>query len=145
LTTYFPDINVWVALSVERHVFCPAAKSWFSSLHDEELNFCRVTQMGFLRLLTNPHVMKDEVMNPGEAWQAYRLLRSDERINYAAEPKELSEEWAIFTEGKKISPNLWTDAYLCAFAQSAGLILVTFDANIPVRHNVQLLVLKGIS
>jgi predicted nucleic acid-binding protein len=92
LTTYFPDINVWVALSAERHVFCLAAESWLSSIQDEKLSFCRITQMGFLRLLTNPHVMKDEVMNPDEAWQAYRLLRSDERISYAAEPKGLSEE-----------------------------------------------------
>ena len=89
--------------------------------------------------------MKDEVMNPGEAWQAYRLLRSDERIRYAAEPKEFSEEWTIFTEGKKTSPNLWTDAYLCAFAHAARATLVTFDAKIPARRDVPLLVLRGTS
>ncbi len=84
-------------------------------------------------------------MNPGEAWRAYRFLRSDERITYAAEPKEFSEEWAAFTEGQKTSSNLWTDAYLCAFAHSARATLVTFDAKIPATHGVRLLVLKGTS
>ncbi len=124
--TYLPDVNVWIALSAERHMFCLAAKNWFGSLNDEKLSFCRVTQMGFLRLLTNPHVMKDEVMNPGDA-------------------RELSEEWTTFTEGKKTSPNLWTDAYQCAFAHAARATLVRFDAKIPTRLDVPLLVLRGIS
>ncbi len=103
--------------------------------------FSRLTPLGFLRLLTNKHVMREEVMTPDGAWQAYRVLRSDRRIGYMAEPTGLPETWNAFTEGPLSSPNLWTDAYLCAFAYAARLTLVTFDAKIPAREGVNCLVL----
>lgn len=99
--------------------------------------------MGFLRLLTNKHVMQEEVMSPDQAWQTYRALRSDWRIRYLAEPIELAELWHSFTLGRATSPNLWTDAYLCAFVHAAGLTLVTFDAKIPKRPDVSCVVLDG--
>jgi hypothetical protein len=52
-------------------------------------------------------------------------------IGYPAEPNELPETWQAFNEGPLSSPNLWTDAYLCAFANAARLTLVTFDKKIP--------------
>src|ERR1039457_2425443 len=116
--TYLPDVNVWIALAAERH-----------------------TQLGFLRLLTNTHVMQEEVMRPQEAWQAYRALRLDRRIGYFAEPNELPETWAAFTEGSLRSPNLWSDAYVSAFVLAARLTLVTFDAKIPARSDVSCVLL----
>src|SRR5713226_509068 len=89
--TYLPAVNVWIALAAERHTLHRAARHWFSNLQDEELAFCRLTQLGFLRLLTNKHVMQEEVMRPDEAWQAYRVLRLDRRIGYLSEPNELSD------------------------------------------------------
>jgi toxin-antitoxin system PIN domain toxin len=72
-----PDVNVWIALAAEKHVHHSAARRWFSSRTEEKLAFCRFTQVGFLRLLTNRHVMQEEVMSPGQAWAAYHILRSD--------------------------------------------------------------------
>lgn len=89
--------------------------------------------------------MLEEVMSPNEAWNAYRVLRSDRRVGYLPEPHELPETWQAFTEGSLSSPNLWTDAYLCAFANAARLTLVTFDAKVPTRENVNCLVLRGSS
>jgi uncharacterized protein len=143
--TYLPDVNVWIALAAELHTHHRVARHWFSNLQDEKLAFCRITQLGFLRLLTNKHVMQGEVMSPNEAWQAYRILRLDRRIGYAAEPNELPETWQAFTEGPLTSPNLWTDAYLSAFANAARLTLVTFDAKIPAREDVRCLLLSGSS
>jgi predicted nucleic acid-binding protein len=99
--------------------------------------------MGFLRLLTNKHVMQEEVVRADQAWETYRALRSDWRIGYLAEPIELAELWHSFTLGRATSPNLWTDAYLCAFVHAAGLTLVTFDSKIPKRPDVSCLVLAG--
>src|SRR5712692_4348972 len=141
--TYLPDVNVWIALAAERHTLHRAARHWFSNLRDEKLAFCRLTQLGFLRLLTNKHVMQDEVMRPDEASEAYRVLRLDRRIGYLAEPSELPETWQPFTEGPPNSPNLWTDAYLCIFAHAARLTLVTFDAKIPTREDVSRILLTG--
>jgi len=138
---YLPDVNVWIALAAEKHILHGAAMHCFSNLQDRRLVFCRLTQMGFLRLLSNPHVMQEELMTPGGAWQAYRLLRSDQRIGYLPEPDHLGETWDGFTQGRSKSSNLWTDAYLCAFAQAAGLTLVTFDAKIPAREGLSCLLL----
>jgi toxin-antitoxin system PIN domain toxin len=98
--TYLPDVNVWIALAAERHTHHRVARMWFSNLQDKKLAFCRITQLGFLRLLTNKHVMLEEVMSPGEAWQAYRDMRLDRRIGYLAEPNELAEMWQAFTDGR---------------------------------------------
>ena len=143
--TYLPDVNVWIALAAERHAHHRVARQWFSNLQDEKLAFCRLTQLGFLRLLTNKHVMQEEVMSPDSAWQAYRGLRLDRRIGYLTEPNELLEMWQAFTEGLLSSPNLWTDAYLCAFAHAARLTLVTFDAKIPIREDVNCILLGASS
>ena len=140
--TYLPDVNVWIALAAERHTHHRVARHWFGNLPDEKLTFCRVTQLGFLRLLANRHVMQEEVMSPDEAWQAYGALRLDRRVGFALEPNELPETWQAFTAGPRTSPNLWTDAYLCAFAHAAQLTLVTFDAKIPSREDVSCLLLR---
>jgi toxin-antitoxin system PIN domain toxin len=141
--TYLPDVNVWIALAAERHIHHRVARHWFNNLRDERLAFCRITQMGFLRLLTNKHVMQEDTRNPDEAWQAYRILRLDRRIGYMAEPNELPEVWEFFTQSQLTSPNLWTDAYLCAFTHAARLTFVTFDTKIPAWKDVSCLVLGG--
>ena len=43
----------------------------------------------------------------------------------------LGEVWQGFTAKKMVSPNLWKDAYLCAFAKAMGFSLVSFDKRIP--------------
>ena len=48
----FPDINVWVALTYERHVHHLLAHDWLADASDDvRLLFCRFTQLGLLRLL----------------------------------------------------------------------------------------------
>jgi hypothetical protein len=63
----------------------------------------------------------------------------DEKLVFCrmAEPNALHEVWAFFIESRLTSPNLWTDAYLCAFT------LVTFDTKIPAWKGVSCLVLGG--
>jgi uncharacterized protein len=56
----FPDVNVWLALTHSRHAQHTNTARWFGSLTDEKLVFCRLTQIGLLRLLTNHTVMQDE-------------------------------------------------------------------------------------
>ncbi len=69
----FPDINVWLALSYQRHIHYPSARGWFERLEDDsQVCFCRFTQLGLLRLLTTGAVMgEDKVLSRAEAWVVY--------------------------------------------------------------------------
>jgi hypothetical protein len=66
----FPDINVWVALTLEGHVHHTTAATWFTELPPEvRLAFWPFTPLGLLRLLTAAVVMGDEVMTQPQAWE----------------------------------------------------------------------------
>jgi uncharacterized protein len=80
----FPDVNVWLALTYEGHVHHIAAKRWFEPLDDEvRLFFCRVTQLGLLRLLTTEAVMGGaEVLSQSAAWSAYDGWFRDDRVTF---------------------------------------------------------------
>jgi toxin-antitoxin system PIN domain toxin len=124
----FPDVNVWFALTHSRHVHHEIAASWFQRI-EQTMFFCRFTQLGLLRLLTQEKIMGIDVMNQRQAWQAYRRWFEDSRIEFHREPEvpefeSLFEQWS---SRPRPSPKLWADAYLAAFARAAGLTLVTFD------------------
>jgi hypothetical protein len=105
------------------------AKSWMDGGGgDDGLVFCRVSQLSFLRLLTNPAVMRNEVCTTDEAWRAFDTTMTDRRFFFMDEPKGLPVKLRAFTQGYPFSPKLWQDAYLAAFAVAGNLQLVTFDA-----------------
>jgi toxin-antitoxin system PIN domain toxin len=122
-----PDVNVWLALTFDSHVHHPAAKNWFDNLTNDVCLFCRLTQLGFLRLATNAAVFGPHALTMAEAWQQYDTLRSDVRIAFADEPSGLEPVWRGFTQHRSFSPHVWNDAYLAAFAQTGGYRIVTFD------------------
>ena len=124
--TCLTDVNVWVALAAERHEHHSRARAWFYSLGEEEAVFCRVTQMGFLRLLTSRAVMGEDALDPLDAWQRYRYLRLDWRVSFSSEPAGLEQAWVdLMATGR--GARSWTDAYLAAFAMGHGYTLVSFD------------------
>jgi hypothetical protein len=124
----FPDINVWVALTHGRHVHHLVAHDWFETLGaDIRLCFCRVTQLGLLRLLTAEAVMGDEVLHQADAWRVYDRWFADDRVTFLEEPPALERRFRALTRGKQASPKAWADSYLSAFAETGQLTLVTFD------------------
>ncbi len=127
LTTFLPDVNVWLALASRRHIHATVCGSWLNSLESGEVVFCRVTQMGLLRLLTHESVMGSDVLSSREAWRVYRTMLADERIQFVPEPFTLEQEWRKLTMQDRPAPKIWTDAYLVAFARDAGMQLVTLD------------------
>jgi predicted nucleic acid-binding protein len=62
-----------------------------------------------------------------DAWSCYDALRGDERTGFVAEAAGLERLWREYASSRTYSPKVWTDAYLAAFASSAGLTMVTFD------------------
>ncbi len=125
----FPDINVWVALTYDRHVHHISARKWFESLASTaRLFFCRLTQLGLLRLLSVPAVMgPDQAKSQLEAWGAYDQWLQDERIEFLDEPAGIETQFRALTRSLHASPKNWADSYLAAFAQASRLTVVTFD------------------
>lgn len=125
----FPDVNVWLALTYERHVHHSAAKKWFESLDESvRLFFCRITQLGLLRLLTTEAVMgREEVMGQAAAWEAYGSWLRDDRVSFLAEPPGLEDTFRTMSHLRRPAPKDWADSYLAAFALVSDLTLVTFD------------------
>jgi toxin-antitoxin system PIN domain toxin len=123
------DVNVLLALATDRHPHCAAAAAWMETLDAGQAVVCRVAQSGLMRLLNNPAVMQDEVLDTTRCWAVWRGFLQDERVQFAlTEPPGLDEAFERFTRDHPFSPKLWTDAYLAAYAVTAQLQLATFDA-----------------
>lgn len=138
----FPDVNVWLALTWEGHVHHLAARNWFESLPQvARLFFCRITQLGLLRLLSTPAVMGKEVLSQSEAWKAYDRWMEDVRISFLAEPPQLEEHFRALSRIPRPAPKNWADSYLAAFAKASDLSLVTFDRALG-RQATQALLLE---
>ena len=137
----FPDINVWVALTYERHVHHITARNWFERLAPSaRLFFCRLTQLGLLRLLSAPAVMGvDQAKSQQDAWKAYDRWLEDDRVDFLDEPGGLDTEFRALTQSPQASPKDWADSYLAAFAHASRLTVVTFDRAFQSKADVVLL------
>jgi hypothetical protein len=138
---FLPDVNVWLAIAADGHFHHRDAMAWFETIVTGDAAFCRVTQMGLLRLLTNTHAMHEDVLSQKEAWQVFDRLREDERVTYLAEPEGIEREWRGVTQHHGSGNNLWTDAYLHAFAAIRQTVVVTFDRTFAKSGGGQPLVL----
>ncbi len=126
-----PDTNLWLALSLSRHSHHQAAKAWLDEENDPgSIAFCRATQQSFLRLMTTAEVLAvygNKPLSNAEAWAAYEAFAADDRIIFCPEPVGLEAAWRKLTARRTSSPKLWMDAYLAAFAITAGAELITID------------------
>lgn len=132
-TLNFLDANVWLALIWDRHEHAQSARSWFEEAEEESFLFCRFTQLTVLRLLTTGSIMGSDVRTMKSAWTIWDALASDDRIGFLSEPEELEPRFRKQSQLASASPKVWADAYLLAFAQTAGVTLVTFDRAFAAR------------
>ncbi|HUB52242.1 MAG TPA: TA system VapC family ribonuclease toxin [Terracidiphilus sp.] len=124
----FLDLNVWLALSYENHSNNEIAMAWFKKLDAATaLIFCRHTQLGLLRLLSTQAVMKQDAMSEEQCWKVYDSWIESGVAFLAQEPPGLESAFRLRTKEKAPSAKQWADGYLAAFAEAAGLTLVTFD------------------
>ena len=127
------DVNVWLAAAWARHRHHSVAKGWFDR-EEDELAFCRVTQMALLRLLTNPAITGRDVLSRRRAWDVVDGLMADSRVRFLSEPDSLVALWVTFSKRDDHDHLLWTDDYLAAFAQGANAELVTLDRVFRSRY-----------
>jgi toxin-antitoxin system PIN domain toxin len=130
MSSFFPGLNVWLALSVEDHGHSAAAWSWMNLLsRQSRIIFCRYTQIGLLRLLTNPAVMGEQTLTLRKAWSLYDRWLADPRVDFYPEPREVDAEFRRVSEPFSNKPaSKWIgDGWLLASSNGLQSTLVTFD------------------
>jgi len=122
------DVNVLIALLEPGHDFFLTAQQWFKSSGKEDWGVCPLTEIGFIRITTNPSFY------PGPRTHeeaTFILAELAKRPGYRYWP--LTENWLTLTAplAARISGHQQiTDAYLLGMAIKEGGVLVTFDRGI---------------
>ncbi len=141
MTSCFPDINVWLAIVVERHAFNRAASAWWNQDRSDAVGFCRFTQLGLLRHLTSTATMKGNPLTNREAWEVFETLQTDARVCFFPEWPALDGLLKDYSDIPQAACNVWGDAYLAAYASVNEATLVTFDKGFS-RYPVKTLILE---
>jgi uncharacterized protein len=128
----FPDVNVWLALASHEHVHSAVARRWWNS-HEGGMAFCRISQLGLLRLLTTAAVMGNKPLSLDRSWQIYDELLADDRVVFVYDRPEIEVAFRARAVGRAASPKVWGDAWMLAMANAAGGVLVTFDKVLRAR------------
>lgn len=139
---YLADVNVWIALVYGQHVHHRLARRWFEGLPAEGVLFCRLTQLGFLRLLTTRPVMGADTVSQREAWKCYDQTMLDSRVGFLPEPPNVEAALRTLTQSAEASRRVWSDAYLAAVASVAGLAIATLDQGFRAIKGVDVTVLQ---
>ncbi len=128
MTDSLPDVNVLLALAWPNHQFHRPARRWFAE-HEGAWRTCAITQLGFVRLSSNPAFTVQAKLPTEAAALLVRMTRHPDH-RYLAElpPVDGSNVAAVLR--KMIGHQQVTDGYLVALAQHHGVRLVTFDRRI---------------
>jgi len=145
MNRYLPDVNVLLALVWPRHAGHDAAHAWFAKSGRHAWATNALTQLGVLRLLTNPAVTQG-VVTAATAWDVLREATSHPGHEFwpldRATPAGL-ELMAARVKGHQ----QWTDALLLCQAMEHQGVFVTFDAGVKelaaAELRSHLLLLKG--
>ena len=136
--TDLPDVNVWLALADENHIHHTAAQRYWQDQAAPSVAFCRISMLGFLRLATHRSVLS-RPLSPAEAWDIYQQYLAQEDVCFVHETPATEREFQALTCQSGFFPQLWTDAWLAAFARSAGCRIVSFDSDFKAFPNLDFL------
>jgi uncharacterized protein len=141
--TSLVDANVLLPLALSGHVATRAAFAWWNAQEPDSVVLCLPVRLAVLRLLSNRQVMGAGVLPPRRAWDVWRAFETDSRTVAVHEPPSgLDTYWLANVRDRVPAPNLWTDAWLAAYAEAAGLELVTFDQGFRSFGLTRLKILK---
>jgi uncharacterized protein len=122
------DTNVLLALAWPNHQHHAAAHAWFAAHAGKTWATCAFTQLGFVRLSSNPAYTADAV-SPS---QAAALLRQWTRLkNHSFWASPAAADPAIYAQA--IGHGQANDAWLVEAARCHAGRLVTFDTRLPIH------------
>lgn len=128
MTGFLLDVNVLIALLWAQHEHHAAAQRWFADASRQGWATCGVTQLGFVRIVSNPTFSPEAI----RAGQAVAVLAAN--LEHP-EHRAWVDRWGA---GELLAPFLprlvghrqVTDAYLLGLALKHGGRLATFDGGI---------------
>lgn len=128
MSAYLLDVNVLIALTWPTHVHHASARQWFERKAAAGWATCPVTQLGFVRVSSNPGIIRDAVA-PREA------IAMLERLVALPGHRFWPDEPAVTSEGPLASLALVgyrqvTDAYLLTLARQHDGKLATLDRGV---------------
>lgn len=134
------DVNVLLPAVLPQHPAHAAAHAWLMHRPAESIAFWALpTQLGVLRLLSQPLVMGLAALAPLRALQTWdALVRATGLQEVAGTPPEHAQHLHALVAERVVSPNLWTDAWLAALALSLDCEMVTFDRGFQSFAGLQL-------
>ena len=124
------DVNVLLAIAWPNHQFHAAATRRLEA-HDSYWASCALTQLGFVRLSSNPAVVT-AARSPAESAALLAVLISDGRHKYLESLPSPVEAETRTVFDRLLGPGQVTDAYLLGLARRHNAILVTFDTRLKV-------------
>lgn len=119
------DVNVLLALAWPNHQHHAAAHKWFFRDAHHGWASCALTQLGFVRLSSNP-AYTPAAVSPAEAATLLRSLVAHAHHHYWAELPGVAPEHFSRASGHQQV----VDAYLVHLAQHHRGRVVTFDAQL---------------
>lgn len=130
---YLLDLNVLIALLDPIHQHYRATQDWFISSGHDHVGLCPITEMGFLRVTTNP-AYRPAPRTMEEAIAILQALSGHPRFAHPLHGYwEIKDRWTDLTArfaGRIKGHQQVTDAYLLGLAIKEDGALVTFDKRI---------------
>jgi hypothetical protein len=128
MSRYLLDVNVLLALVWPRHESYEAAHAWFGKTGRHAWATNPLTQLGVLRLLTNPAVTKG-VVGAAAALAAVAEFTRHEGHEFWPLDREIAACLTV-TSGRLRGHGQWTDAMLLWHATERDGVLVSFDSGL---------------
>jgi len=124
------DVNLLIALFNEHHVHHEPAHDWFADYHGQPWASCPLTEIAFIRILSDPSQRGGLIPLPTLADHLARFCR-DEQHEFWPDAVSIYDD-TLFDLSVVRGHRQVTDAYLLGLAVRRGGRLVTFDQSIPI-------------
>jgi toxin-antitoxin system PIN domain toxin len=116
------DVNALVALAWDSHVHHARIRAWFAENSPRGWATCPLTESGFVRVSSNPHVLPAAI-GVDSARAVLSALRARDSHRFLADDVSLSDSDVPTIVGHRQV----TDAHLLTLARRRGARIVTFD------------------
>lgn len=122
------DVNVLIALAWPQHVHHASAHTWFDRVGRRAWATCPMTQLGFVRISSNPKIIP-EAVSPRQAMAMLSRILGVSGHEFWADDLALNKA-AAFASVVLVGHRQVNDAYLLALSEHHGGKLATFDGGI---------------